>query len=53
MVLNLWETINELANDFKDWIIVNGQNNPVLWTGLFLLGLAVFAFTYKALSKTK
>ena len=53
MILNVWETIKEIPENFKDWIVENGQNNPVLWTSLFILGLVVFAVTYRALSKTK
>lgn len=53
MILNLWETINTFADNIKDWIVENGQNNPVLWVGLFLLGLAIFGITYRTLSKHK
>lgn len=52
MILNLWETISKIPSEFKGWIVENGRN-PVLWTGLFLLGLAIFGITYRALNKTK
>lgn len=52
MILNLWEAINKVAGNFRDFIIENGQN-PILWTGLFLLGLVIFGITYRALNKNK
>lgn len=52
MVLSLWENLERASENFKGWIIENG-NNPLLWTGLFLLGLVIFAFTYNALHKDK
>lgn len=52
MVLNLFETLEQLSEKFKGWIIENGAN-PLLWSGLFLLGLVVFWFTYNALQKNK
>lgn len=52
MILNLFETINKASENFQAWIIENGRN-PVLWIGLFMLGLLVFTFTYNALNKNK
>ena len=52
MMLNVWETISKIPENFKDWIIENGRN-PILWTGLFLLGLVIFGITYRALHKDK
>ena len=52
MMLSLWDSINKVAENFKEWIIKNGTN-PFLWIGLFLLGLLIFAITYKALQKEK
>ncbi len=52
MILNLWETISKIPEEFKNWIVSNGRN-PILWTGLFLIGLVVFGITYRALNKTK
>lgn len=52
MVLNLFKTLEKASENFKDWIIENG-NNPFLWAGLFLLGLVIFGFTYNALHKDK
>ena len=53
MILNLWETINKGANNFKEWIITNGTNNPFLWVCMFFLGILVFVLTYNALHKDR
>lgn len=50
MVLSIMDNINEIANNFKEWIIAH-STNPVLWVGLFFLGILVFAVTYRALNK--
>ena len=50
MVLNIVDSINEAAKNFQGWIIEHG-NNPVLWVGLFFLGLLIFYITYNALHK--
>jgi len=54
MVLNIIdsiiETMTEVTDAFKEWII-NNSTNPLLWIGLFFLGIFVFVATYKALSK--
>ena len=52
MILNLWDSINKGGEKFQSWIIEHG-NNPILWTGLFFLGLFVFLATYRALNKNK
>lgn len=52
MILNVFESVSKVANNVKEWMIANG-NNPFLWVGLFMLGLAVFAFTYRALNKNR
>ena len=50
MVLNIIDGINEVANRFKEWIIDN-STNPLLYIGLFFLGIFVFVVTYRALNK--
>ena len=50
MVLNIIDSINEVADSFKEWIIDN-STNPLLYIGLFFLGIFVFAVTYRALNK--
>lgn len=52
MILSLWDEMNQVAESFKEWIIEH-SSNPLLWVGLFLLGLLIFAITYKALQKEK
>lgn len=50
MILNIMDSINEVADNFKNWIIDN-STNPLLWVGLFFLGIFVFVATYHALNK--
>ena len=47
---NVMETIENWAESFKNFIIDN-QSNPVLWIGIFVIGLAIFGFVYSSLSK--
>lgn len=44
--------LEEISDNFKGWILNHGSN-PVLWIVFFFLGILVFAFTYKALTKHK
>jgi len=46
------EWIINIPENLKEFIIDN-NSNPILWIGLFFLGLAVFSFTYRALTKNK
>lgn len=54
MVLNIIDNVvefmTELMNNFKGFIIEN-STNPVLYIGLFFLGLLIFTATYRALNK--
>ena len=50
MILNIIDSISEVADNFKSWIIDN-STNPLLWVGLFFLGIFVFVATYRALNK--
>ena len=50
MILNIIDSINDVADNFKEWII-NNSNNPLLWIGLFFLGILVFVVAYRALNK--
>lgn len=50
MILNIIDSVKEISEQFKDWII-NNSTNPLLWIGLFFLGILIFAFTYRALNK--
>lgn len=50
MILSIWENINEIADNVKEWIIEH-STNPILWVGLFFLGILIFTTTYRALHK--
>ncbi len=50
MFLDIIESINEFVEPFKAWIEEN-HNNPFMWLAFVLIGIAVFALTYNALSK--
>lgn len=50
MILNIIDNINKVADNFKGWIIEN-STNPLLWVGLFFLGILVFVVTYRALNR--
>lgn len=50
MILNIFDSINDTADRFKDWIVANGSN-PVLWIALFFGGVLLFFITYNALHK--
>jgi len=52
MILGIVETLNEWIEPFKSWVDAN-HNNPLMWFAFFLIGLAVFAFTYNALNKNQ
>ena len=47
---DIWNKINEFGVDVKNFFLENNIN-PFLWVGLFLLGLIIFEFVYKKLSK--
>lgn len=49
---NIWESLEKASEEVKNWIIAH-QSNPLLWVGLFLLGLVVFFVTYNALQREK
>lgn len=50
MVLSIMDTLKEWADKLRDWTISN-TNNPLFWLIAFVLGIAIFKFTYDALSK--
>lgn len=54
MVLNIIDKVVDfmtpIMESFKEWIIDNSMN-PILYIGLFGLGLFIFLVTYRALSK--
>jgi len=52
MKLKIVEDLTKVMKPFKDFIYKN-YSNPLLWLGLFIVGLAVFGIVYKALQKEK
>lgn len=52
MVLSIMDTLQEYADKLREWTISN-TNNPLFWLLAFALGLAIFKFTYDALSKNQ
>ena len=51
-VLDIMDDLNHKLEPFKKWILEN-QDNPIIWLGLFIFGLFLFNFTYNALQKEK
>lgn len=50
MILTIWETLEKWSEDFKAYMISNDQS-VYLYTGLFLLGILIFAIVFSALNK--
>lgn len=50
MILSVIDSINKFIQPFRSWIEDN-HNNPFMWLGFVLIGIAVFALTYNALNK--
>ena len=50
--LNILESIDKVLKHFRDFIEDN-YSNPLMWLGLFILGLLIFQATYSALQKEK
>ena len=54
MYLNIFmdviDKLNEWIEPFRNFMMEN-HNNPIVWMAIFLIGLAVFAFTYNALHR--
>lgn len=51
-VLDILESIEKALKPVRDFIEDN-YSNPIMWLGLFVLGLLVFQATYSALQKEK
>ena len=49
-VLGIFETLQKWSNELKEFMLKNDQN-VILFTCLFLAGVAIFAFAYSALHK--
>ncbi len=52
MLLGIWESLEKVGDGVKNFLIDSGRN-PIIWIGLFLLGLVVFFLTYNALHKNQ
>ncbi|MBR2833265.1 MAG: hypothetical protein IKE75_02410 [Bacilli bacterium] len=51
-LLNIIDTLNEWVKPFKDFVDTN-HNNPLMWIGFLLVGIAIFSMTYSALHKDR
>lgn len=49
MILSLWENLEKISDNFREWIINN--SSPVLMIGLFLGGLLIFTIVWNAIHK--
>jgi len=49
-LLSLWETLQEWADGFRDWIHKN-YANPLLWIGIVVGGFVLFRSVYSTLNK--
>jgi len=52
MTLGIWQNIENFFGNIKEFFIEHG-NNPLLWLGIFLLGLLVFELVFQALNKDR
>lgn len=50
MLENVYNTVNSWLEPVKEWLFEN-HNNPLLWLGFFLIGVAIFSAGYAALHK--
>lgn len=50
MFRNIIDTVNSWLEPVKEWLFEH-HNNPLLWLGFFLIGVAIFAIGYSALHK--
>ena len=51
-MLDIWTKLNEWSESMKEYMVANDQN-VLLYTGLFLTGLAIFAIVFNMLNKDK
>lgn len=52
MLLSIIDQLNEWVEPIKGWIYEN-HNNPLMWMGFLVIGIAVFFLTYNALNKNQ
>lgn len=49
MILNLYDSLKKISDNFRGWII--SHSSPVLMIVLFLGGLLIFTVAWRALHK--
>lgn len=49
-MLKIMDSISDVSNNFKDWIIDNG-NNPLLWFGILAFFLILFGIAFRGLKQ--
>lgn len=50
MTLGIWQDFEKFLENVKEFFIEHGHN-PVLWLGIFLIGLLIFELVFQALNK--
>ena len=50
-ILNFVDTINEWIEPFKRFVS-NNHDNPMMWLGFILIGIAVFSIAFGALHRS-
>lgn len=48
MILNLWESLEKISDNFRDWIV---SSDTVVILMFFFGGILVFSLAWKALHK--
>lgn len=51
-MLDIWSKLNEWSEGFKEYMIGHDQS-VILYTGIFLAGIIIFAIAFNALNKDK
>lgn len=49
-ILTIWEKLNEWSENLKSFM-VNHDQSPIIYGGLFLIGLGIFAIVFSILHK--
>ena len=50
--LNIIDSLNKVMEKFKAFVFEH-YDNPFMWLGFFLIGLAIFGIVYSSLQKEK
>src|SRR5574344_386550 len=51
-ILSVWSKLTEWSNDLKEYMI-NNDKSVIVYGGIFLIGIAIFAIVYSALNKNE